>query len=478
MKLNFKYVSMLACAALMAGFTSCSNDDEAAVEGLLPNGKVTTARFILNQTGTTTRAASATPTDDEKAIKNATLYVFNNSQVLEKVVNFTNTNTSPVVEITSGGHYFLAAVNAPAVTGIEEGKSTLGSVEKIIAEVALASITNAAKGFFMTNVDGAVSKNLAVNVENAVDINVGRAMAKVALTCADGDDATSLSGPNGKLLNVKYVTANNPAKMYYFPVIEAGIYKAPYYADQTVTDANYLPALKYTDSYAAIGAMSVAPGTNSYLMENANEKVKKGNMSYLLISGKFEPSASLLKNKDNTASAVLPASGTFYRLYNVNNDEYYDMYIVADAKTDIDPTKFTYDALPTTDPSGKGKGHTVNVIEYKDGISYYAFALENNENADPISKFTAKRNVCYDVTLNKVMNAGASVPNINGNNDGNNTDDTDYIPGTGGGDGGGNNNDDTNKGGKEEPVEGVCKIKGTITVLPWTVVSQNGGIGY
>lgn len=477
MKMNFKYVSMMACAALMAAFTSCSNDD-TDVDGLLPNGEMTTARFTLTQTGSATRAVDAAPTDDEKAVKSATLYVFDSSQLLEKVVPFTaNTSTSPVVEITSGGHYFLAAVNAPAVTGITEGTSTLSAVEKTIVDVTLAGITGT-NGFFMTNINGAVAKNLAANTDNDIEIKVGRAMAKVAVACTGAGNTTTLTGEKGKLTDVKFVTANNPKKMHYFPVIEESIYKAPYYANEAIDTDNYLPALAFGDTYTAISALSVAPGTDSYLIENANKVVRKGNMPYLLISGKYVPAAGEnLKNSDNTAEATLPVDGTFYRLYNVDNDEYYEVYIIADNKAAIDPADFTDDVLPTTDPSGKGKGHVVNVIEYKEGVCYYAFALENKNNVAPTSKHTAKRNVYYDVTLSQVLDAGASVPNVNGNYGDGNTPKDEVVPGTGGGDGGGENNNDKDKGGIEEPVEGNCNIQGTITIEAWNVVDQPGIIG-
>lgn len=478
--MNFKYVSMLACAALMAGFTSCSNDEDG---GKSVNGEGVKARFSLKQ-ASATRAASATPTDAEKEIYTAKVYIFDAGQRLEKVLEFTNSTTEMETTVSSGQHHFLAAVNYTDIAGMTEGTTTLAAARKIIRELTAASdILSASRpGYFMTNVED-ISQNLAstegTDAVVEVVIPVGRAMAKVNLACVGGDNATSLNGPQGKLVDVKYMTANNPKQMYNFPVLESGVYMTPFYAQDVANwmpvadqQAKYFPFVAFSDSYTAISGKSIAPDVQTYLIENSNETPRKHSAAYLLISGKFEPAAWV--DADNKAASA-SADGTFYRLYNYNNDEYYDYYINATSAEAIvaNLDKFAFKDLES--------GATINVIKYAEGKAYYAFYLKNKNNVAPTSQYSAKRNVFYDVTLDQVLSAGASVPNIEGNANG--TDENgnpitkpgDYIPGTGGGDGGESNN---NHGGGPDPIEGTSKIEGTITILPWTVVDQNGNIGF
>jgi len=479
MKFNLKY-AMIACAALMAGFTSCSNDDENGLNS--GDGEEMGVRFSLVQKSTNTRAADAAPTIAEREVYTAKLFIFNNNQVLEKVVDFpSGEKVSKPVDIKSGLHHFLVAVNRDVT--MTEGTTTLAEGKKIIRNLAdMADVVSATSpGYFMTTLEDHTENLMPATNPSAdpitVTIGVGRAMAKVNMVLKNG--ANELTGPQGNLTNVKYLTANNPREMYSFPVIETGIYKAPYYAvdvDEWMSpadqNAKYFPFIQFADDYSTISTQSVAPGTPAYIIENANKTPRKHNAAYLLVSGNFIPATWHNATGESIAApSTLPA--TFYRLYNVNNDEYYDFYIQANNEVEIALEKFA-----KTDVD---KGHIIRPIRYRDGECYYAFYLANQDIESGNSVFTVKRNTYYDVTLNQVLSAGASVPNIEGNaggedEDGNPiTDPNEYVPGTGGGDGGGNNPGD---GGGTDPIDGESKIKGEVEIIDWAVVGQEGPIGF
>ncbi len=485
--MNFKYV-MIACAALMAGFTSCSNDDEEAKQ---IDGEDAIVRFSLVQNTQNTRAnVDGGATDDEKKVHSAKLFVFNASQLLEKTIEFDPETTSKVETIKSGLHHFLVAVNydvdMDANITLSEGRKILRDKMTGMADIITKG---GAPGYFMTNVDD-FSQNLSptstsTNPET-VKISVGRAMAKVKMACENGDNDTSLSGPKGKLVDIKYMAANNPKAMYNFPVRESGIYKAAYFDNDVYDwmsddDHNdlYFPSIKFADTYidihdhaTAVKPVPVATKEPAiYIMENANKIPRNHNASYLLISGQFQPEEWVdVTNTQTTASS----NGTFYRLYNVTHNQYYDYYIAA---TDAEIKNIDLKDFAKADVDARDR---INVIKYENGYCYYAFYLRNDKAAASDSRYTVKRNVFYDVKLKQVLGAGASVPNIVGNGGDDTTeggkDPDKYIPGTGGGDGDGNNHDNNNGGGPT-PIDENATIQGEISVEDWDVVEQPGTIG-
>ncbi|NDV80635.1 Mfa1 family fimbria major subunit [Bacteroides sp. 51] len=280
MKMNFKYVSMFACAALMAGLTSCSDKNDN--EGTDPDvtAEETTMTISLKTLGAQagTRAVSEYPaTNEESIIYNAKVYVFNSNKVLQQIVDMevdpakisagnTTTEAKKVFKTNVGNKYFLAVanLNPSSTTNVPLGTS-LDNLVQIIENVNQAKFTtfldpgdatatgltidkmgNTKKtGFLMTsgvNLDEGtpnwyktidyVEREVVTPddprfpANNNVSIYIGRAMAKVSVNMQnvktpENTVAVYQKKTNGKLVghisDMQYVLTNNPVKMYYFP---------------------------------------------------------------------------------------------------------------------------------------------------------------------------------------------------------------------------------------------------------------------
>ncbi len=485
MKINKIFAAALAATVLLA---SCSKENAESVI-TSSNGEKTMARIVLSQSGTGNSRATGDkvdPTATEKAVKSATVYVFNSTRVLETTVamDLSGETASKLIEVTTGLHYFYATINMAVKTPEVNAASPVFTVpancttvefEKLLSS-ALADMnapTNATTGFWMTNTEGAKQVSLVEATEteaataghnNNFVINVGRAIGKVQVHF----DPATATQMGGKLTNVLYRVINNPVKLHLMPVIEGGFYKSPYYAEAAVNAANYFNNKPYRKT-AATGDTGF-----SYMMENSNNVPKEGNASTLLIRGKFTPDASLLRKPDGTAAvaADLPAAGTFWRIANLDNGKivsYGDYY---------------YTAEPNVGQLIAGQG----TVRYTNGICYYWLPLKDATGTDVQARYTVKRNQYYYVDITSVNGAGYTDGPGDGTIDnsatpsdpGNGTDP--QLPG-GGNEG---NDDDSGFGGgqpdeegpvnPENPLETTTNLKATISILQWVKVEQTGGI--
>ncbi|WP_163218571.1 Mfa1 family fimbria major subunit [Bacteroides sp. 224] len=418
--MNFKHVSMIACAALMAGFSSCSNDDDAAVNGgLMTSGEPTRAVISLTQATTTRVAAGAT--DSEKALKNATLYIFNASEQLVKAVPFADPTATETVDLTTGSHYFYAAVNKTGLPTIAAGTS-MSDVEKTVLSISsLDDITNATNGFFMTNATKPIAQNIVKSTDgadNKINIQVGRAVAKIDFIL----DANATQPTYGELSGISYKIGGNQNKMHFFPIMEGGNLLTPYY-NKAYDAANYLTPTTYT-----------ASGTGAYAMENSNDgtttPLVQGKVTYAYIKGVFAPKAVL--NADGTDGSA-STDGTFYRLYDETAKAF---------------TAGFYNAEPSVVPADH------KVAKYDKGECYYGFWM------NPTGKYTINRNNLYNVTLKFVNEIGTNSEAGDVDENGDPLDPTNPNPPIK----------------PTDPIEEETKLQATIEVLDWNPVEQNGGI--
>ena len=236
MKMNFKYLSMFACAALIAGFTSCSDNNEN--EGTDPDvtAEETTMTISLKSMGAQagTRAISEYPaTNEESIIYNAKVYVFNSNKVLQQIVDMevdpaklsadkTTTEAKKEFKTNVGNKYFLAVANLTpsSTTNVPLGTS-LDNLVQIIENLNQAKFTSfidpgdatataidinqmgstKKTGFLMTSgvnlVEGSPTWYKAIDyvereivtpddprfpANNSVSIYIGRAMAKTSVS--------------------------------------------------------------------------------------------------------------------------------------------------------------------------------------------------------------------------------------------------------------------------------------------------------
>ncbi|WP_163215319.1 Mfa1 family fimbria major subunit [Bacteroides sp. 519] len=454
MKMNFKYV-MLACATLMAGFTSCSNEENLDGAEIIPNGKATVAEIVLTQQANSTRAISlsSTPTAAESVINKATLYIFNASKRLVKQVDFAPTTNVKTVELTTGTHYFHALVNHPGTAPVFSANSTLAAVTAHLNnEIPLTNIgfiTTGPSGFLMSTLGDPVAKNLVEATEaeaatkNPVELKVGRAMAKLK-TLFEATDRATQQPATGVLGNVKYQGANNPNKMYALPNYVGTQLEAPYFT--TYSDPNVVDQTKYFPTLPGDFTMTTgwvnADGAESnivYLVENSNKTPKEGNSTFVLLKGTFSPEATYCYNgADGTElGSAIPTGTTFWCAATADKKIVYKKKFFNSA-----PTSAVLAALTTN--LNDGNTYT-EIIEYNNGEAYYAFFLQDELQSTRVAKFTTARNNYYGVTINSVSDLGANTPKG-------------VVPD------------------KETPLGAKAWVQGTITILNWSTVTQTGGI--
>ncbi len=424
MKMRNYFKSALLASAFIVGFASCSNDDEIGGADL-GDAVSTMVQVAITQSGPATYATEGATLDESK-VMSVTLYIFNKNKVLEAVENL-QTSLTKSFKLTTGMHYFYAALNTPsgllAANAVTIGMP-MNAFEKVITgEITYGKLTNPTTGFFMTNVDKEpVAKDLIKTTDptaNPVTIKVGRAVAKVNAAFAP------LSETGGGKLErgtVQYKIRNNPKKMYFMPVYEANVLKTPFFADVTpVPESNYF----HNGDYLAMGN-SFATTTPSYAVENSNAIPREGNSTHLMIQGKFVPEKLL--NADGTGEGpALGTNGEFWRI----------------RKADGTFTDKFYRVKPNAAQIGTGVA-----FHYDKGVCYYALWVADNLQTNATAKYTVKRNNFYKVTITSVSGPGG-------------------------------NSEDGDNGGvtdPEEELDAETQIKATIEILPWDVIDQSGGI--
>lgn len=427
MKMRNYFKSALLASAFIVGFASCSNDDEIGGADL-GDAVQTMVQVAITQSGPATYATEgATP--DESKVMSVTLYIFNKNKVLEAVENL-QTSLTKSFKLTTGMHYFYAALNTPsgllAANAVTIGMP-MNAFEKVITgEITYGKLTNLTTGFFMTNVDKEpVAKDLIKTTDptaNPVTIKVGRAVAKVNAAFAP------LSETGGGKLDpttVRYKIRNNPKKMFFMPVYEADVLKTPFFGDVTPVPAdNYFHMTSYSSALT-----SAFGNTALYTIENSNEIPREGNSTHLMIQGKFVPEKSY--NKSGAGEKVgAAANGDFWR-------------IKVGGKNGVFSDKFYFE-----DPTNAAAAAGDAVYKYATGLSYYALWVADNSQTNATAKYTVKRNNFYKVTITSVSGPGG---NAEGGDNGAIVD-------------------------PDEELDAETQIKATIEILPWNVIDQSGGI--
>lgn len=438
MKKNF----ILGLAAIsMLSFASCETDPAAEknpADGVV-EGIPTTATITLTNAPSTMADTEAGKPNESK-ITNATLYVFNNADVLESIVPFeqADVQASKVTFQTTTGAKRLfvcanmndilapfdfktvtTAANPTEVTNLDAFKKTQAAIDDF------TSIT-AANKFWMTNLEAQPAQvTVTASGENKFTVSIGRACAKVRLKLGAG-----VVGSGGTLDNLKFKTKNNPDKMYLMPVYEGANYTGkqlltPYYEAGT--------AGIYIDGSAQV-SFSTEDGI-SYLTENSNATILAGKASYLEVEGIWKPNQDQIVDANGNPSSTGLTSGTFWRIAK------YDGNPESGGKI-IGYKPYCYNAAPTKVETNE------KAIQYQGGKCYYAIYLQDkNAGSDqelPL-RYTVKRNTLFDVVISSISGPGANDPGG-------------VVP------------DPT------KPVETVVSMEVNITIAPWTIANLSAGI--
>lgn len=315
---------------------------------------------------------SLTPTEAEKKIYEARIYVFGSTKMLEEIVeadvSADNMKASKLFELNTGNHYFYAAVNIPEskFAGVEKFKTTMEAFKDHILNIpALAE---------------------AENGINNVTINVGRAVAKIGVDFIPGDQI------GGKLSNVTYRVRNNPNQLYSAPLILGSVWRTPYYSKDV--------AGTYFDSSSDFKQAGIkdSPCVNTcYATPNSNEIPTQGNASFISIKGTFTPSE--VYNADGTTTGILDGSGDFWRIAIYDGDP-----ASADSKFVDFGSKYYYEQPD----AGQYDASKQKPVKYDNGTCYYGLWIADNSKTEANERYTVKRNTFYWINILSVDGAGAN----------------------------------------------------------------------
>lgn len=445
-------------------------------------------------------------TEVEKKITDAVVLVFNSDDVLENYVKFEDAElaAAPYAKTfatTTGKKRLYALANLGDYSDIEDifngqnGKTAadkkLSNVCKVIQQIADISGATTDNEFWMSNVYklGATIEDqvTVLNVDqttveggngddattNNFKVYIGRMTGKVTLSFSDALVVNSGDGTFGKDA-AEYRVRNNPKRFYTFPVYNGTQLISPYY-NRTYD----LPTpIDYNDANTKVGKNDFfdnghdggGPGTHtfvntktdSYLTENSPKEAKRHKVTFLSIKAKWTPNDNALYlNTDGTVdaggtvkTAIEGNQGTFYRVQKWQGGKIVGYCPGIYAET---PQKWHEVGTVVTEETGEGKlnGTAIDrndakqnggylIVEYTDGIAYWAYWMRSRLDGTIAEKYALKRNNHYKVNIISVDGVGE--PTEDDNLD------------------------------KDEDLEADASMKATIEVLNWNVVDIEGGI--
>ena len=402
---------------------------------------------------------------------------------------------------TTGKKRLYALANLGDYSDIEDifngqnGKTAadkkLSNVCKVIQEIADISGATTDNEFWMSNVYklGATIEDqvTVLNVDqttaaggngddpttNNFKVYIGRMTGKVTLSFSDALVVNSGDGTFGKDA-AEYRVRNNPKRFYTFPVYDGTQLISPYY-NRTYDLPN---PTDYADDNTNVGKNDFfdnghdggGPGThtfvntktNSYLTENSPQEAKRHKVTFLSIKAKWTPNDNALYlNTDGTVdaggtvkTAIEGNQGTFYRVQKWQGGKIVGYCPGIYAQT---PQKWHEVGTVVTEETGEGKldGAAIDrndakqnggylIVEYTDGIAYWAYWMRSRLDGTIAEKYALKRNNHYKVNIISVDGVGE--PTEDDNLD------------------------------KDEDLEADASMKATIEVLNWNVVDIEGGI--
>lgn len=468
-------------------------------EGGVVEGIPTYATVSLSQrTGAGTYAdageyvnGTSQATEAEKKITDAVVLVFNSDDVLENYVKFADTElaTAPYAKTfatTTGKKRLYALANLEDYSKIEAifngqtaANKKLSNVCKVIQEIADISGATADNKFWMSNVyklgatiEDQVTVQKGDENTNNFTIYIGRMVAKVTPKFADNLVINSGDGTieTDDKAAAEYRVRNNPTRFYTFPVYNGEQLVSPYYdieynlAGATGKENEYPNKLNPIDFFdnGTAAAFGKTMGQDSYLTENSPKVAQRHKVTFLSIKAKWTPNDNALYlNIDGTVdaggtvkTAIEGNQGTFYRVQKWQGGKIVGYCPGIYAQT---PQKWHEVGTVVTEETGEGKldGAAIDrndakqnggylIVEYTDGIAYWAYWMRSRLDGTIAEKYALKRNNHYKVNIISVDGVGE--PTEDDNLD------------------------------KDEDLEADASMKATIEVLNWNVVDIEGGI--
>lgn len=428
--------------AILSIFSLASCQKEEGGPDKPKEGVPTTATFVLSQSAPKTYANTEEATETEKAVKSATVYVFA-ERVLTHIVPFDANSVSKTVQLTTGTKQFFACVNMNTVLtdkNIVVGM-TLDAFKKRLftgMKDQMANATSATNGYWMTNTAAdapeetvleATQADVTAGTKNNFTIKVGRVVSKLALT-----KNTNCEEVGGSLSSIKYQICNVPQSIYLMPVFDGPNYTGKHlvtpFSNSTWVESNPSAGQVDANSYFAYPATAANLGTSTFMLENASESVHPMQVSYLLVEGVWTPTGGTV-------------GATFWRV-----GVYDKTATAADAKLlHYEAPAYSTQAEANTAIAGDTKK---KAVEFTSGKCYYRIALQDLSTvpdvaaADPVVKYTIRRNSSFKVDISKISGPGTANPG-------------EVVD-------------------PDVPVEAESWMKATVTILPWAVVNQDAQI--
>lgn len=465
---NKKFIFSMGVAALL--FAACSNDDNlvngtggGAAEPTIVEGEPTYASFTVKSGEVkNSRAATAPETGDDQITGDVTLLIFNyQTKVLEDkfVMTPTSGTANGTFLMTSGKKRIYAFANLTAESGktkIEALQPKVSTVDEMLALVADGTGTSLGQtttNVPMSNIDDGLAKDVANGVEqgdaaasNHIDLTMLRMLSRAKLVLKSGvDDKFKASG----------FTANNIAKATYLVqhavggVVKSPLYEKSWGSGITADDFMAKEAF-YTD-----GTANVVNRLNQYyyLTENTSPSFLKGAATHFILKGVYIPARIIRSGAFDVATQNLKFEYGSTPV-EADCDEY--CYVTESPNAAVIPTGefflnrdvlndaiHAYNANVATDKQIAASDVKYN--EYTTG-SYYRINLGEGDAGATV--FGVKRNNSYTVTVNSVTGPGFNTPD-----------------GTNGA-----------EGDPSTPIDQKTYLDVTVTVAPWTEVTQGSDI--
>lgn len=388
---NFKYVTMMA-AALVLGFSSCSNNDELG-EGTLGNGSPTKMTLAIAQP-TTYANGDSNATVDETNIKFVDVYIYAGTSFMKRerfaASDFVQDGTDPNIwrlasgkEIitTTGEKKIYVGVNLPVDLAVAiEGSNPASMAQTISSASELGNIAN---GYAMFNRTETSATLVAIDdqefsTKNTVKVGVARLLAKVVVEKAA---SLSMDVTDGTLQDLKFTVSNVNTKFFPLP---SATYIDPNHTSPWSELGDFISGVNYEDVNANGTAIDVAKAI--YATENTSEGQFQGDHTYVSVRGSFVPNVinGWDGNALTTEVAITPGT-TFYKVVVNGQSTYFSNQAQANSYAD------------------EKEG---TMVLYTDGFVYYNIFLNPNPEADKEKKFDVLRNTIYKVKITKINGVG------------------------------------------------------------------------
>ena len=426
MKANFKYVTLLA-AALVLGFSSCSNEDDV-VGDTSKEGARTYASIKFSSP--VTYGTPQTGTEKESKIATVDVFIYSSGGFLKDHKQFTSFaetaqgtgvwETTELMATTSGAKQIYIGINLPAAisTSLSVTNKTLAaltSVAQIITVADIATDNEFVMGSEVANAnfdawDGVTGSMPAANT---ITVDVKRFASK--FTVEEKANLALVNVDGGDLSDLKFTLGQ----------VNKSTYAAQKKVGTTIEDPNYVAPATPGDGLIMAPADYItvnASGKNinnldaKYAPENTNDNTIAGNLTYVSVSAKFAPKKVLTGTTGAWVETTHGTVGDFWCIRTTTGNVYFKTVAEANAYA----AEFSVLAN--------------NITKYTGGVCYYTVYVNKANNYDVF------RNDFYQVTIDEIMGLGDSTegPKVS-----------------------------------TDPVDVTTQIKVDVKVAPWNLESEN-----